>query len=140
MRKGETIMAENDAFVKGRQLRRQLMGEGYVDRINQTLYADPIMQKFAALSSETIFGTLWTRPGLDLKTRTLICVASDTTAGRTPELAIHLRMALRQGWTEDELVETLLHLMGYVGAPLIREALLTAKEVFAEMRKEGSAR
>ena len=111
-----------------------------MDRINQTLYADPIMQKFAALSSETIFGTLWTRPGLDLKTRTLICVASDTTAGRTPELAIHLRMALRQGWTEDELVETLLHLMGYVGAPLIREALLTAKEVFAEMRKEESAR
>ena len=133
-------MAESEAFVKGRQLRRELMGEAYVDRINQSLYADPIMQKFANLSSETIFGTLWTRPGLDLKTRTLICVASDTTAGRTPELAIHLRMALRQGWTEDELVETLFHLLGYVGAPLIREALLTAKEVFAEVRKEGGPR
>ena len=133
-------MAESEAFVKGRQLRRELMGEAYVDRINQSLYADSIMQKFANLSSETIFGTLWTRPGLDLKTRTLICVASDTTAGRTPELAIHLRMALRQGWTEDELVETLFHLLGYVGAPLIREALLTAKEVFAEVRKEGGPR
>ena len=133
-------MGESEAFVKGRQLRRQLMGEAYVDRINQTLYADPIMQKFANLSSETIFGTLWTRPGLDLKTRTLICVASDATAGRTPELALHLRMALRQGWTENELVETLFHLLGYVGAPLIREALLTAKEVFAELRKEGGPR
>ena len=131
-------MAESEAFVKGRQLRRQLMGEAYVDRMNQSLYADPIMQKFANLSSETIFGTLWTRPGLDLKTRTLICVASDVTAGRTPELALHLRMAMRQGWTEDELVEVLLHLLGYVGAPLIREALLTAKEVFAELRKEGA--
>jgi 4-carboxymuconolactone decarboxylase len=55
---------------------------------------------------------------------------------RTPELAIHLRMARRQGWTEDELIEVLLHLSGYVGVPLIREAMLTAKEVFADMRKE----
>ena len=125
---------------KGSELRRQLMGEGFADRINQTVYADPHMQKFRELTTETIFGTLWTRPGLDLKTRTLICVASDATAGRTPELAIHRRMALRQGWTEDELVETLFHLLGYVGAPLIREALLTAKEVFAELRKEGGPR
>jgi 4-carboxymuconolactone decarboxylase len=60
---------------------------------------------------------------------------SDAATARTPELAIHLRMALRQGWTEDELVEVLLHLSGYVGVPLIREAMLTAKEVFAEVKK-----
>ena len=93
------------------------------------------MQKFRDLTTETIFGTLWTRPGLDLKTRTLICVDSDTVMGRAPELALHVRMAMRQGWTEDELVEVLLHLLGYVGAPLVREALLTAKEVFAEIRE-----
>jgi 4-carboxymuconolactone decarboxylase len=46
-------------------------------------------------------------------------------------------MARRQGWTEEELTEVLLHLSGYVGAPLIREACLTAKETFAELRKEG---
>jgi len=45
-------------------------------------------------------------------------------------------MARRQGWSEDELVEVLLHLSGYVGVPLIREAMLTAKEVFAELRRE----
>jgi 4-carboxymuconolactone decarboxylase len=93
------------------------------------------MQKFRDLTTETIFGTLWTRPGLDLKTRALICVVSDTTTGRTPELALHVRMALRQGWTEDELTEVLLHLLGYVGAPLVREALLTATEVFKEVRE-----
>jgi 4-carboxymuconolactone decarboxylase len=93
------------------------------------------MQKFRELTTETIFGTLWTRPGLDLKTRTLICVVSDTVMGRAPELALHVRMAMRQGWTEDELVEVLLHLLGYAGAPLVREALLTAKEVFAEIRE-----
>ena len=129
-------MAESETLRKGRELRRQLMGDAYVERINQTVYADPIMKKFVDVASETVFGALWTRPGLDLKTRTLICVVSDAATARTPELAIHLRMARRQGWSEDELVEVLLHLSGYVGVPLIREALLTAKEVFAEMRTE----
>jgi 4-carboxymuconolactone decarboxylase len=130
-------MAETEALRKGRELRRQLMGEDFVDRVNQTLYADPIMEKFRDLTSETVFGTLWTRPGLDHRTRTLICVVSDAATSRLPELAIHLRMARRQGWTEDELVEVLLHLTGYVGAPPIREAMLTAREVFAELRAEG---
>jgi 4-carboxymuconolactone decarboxylase len=47
-----------------------------------------------------------------------------------------LRMARNQGWTEDELAESLMHLCGYIGLPSVREALLTAKEVFAEMRAE----
>ena len=85
-----------------------------------------------------MFGALWTRPGLDLKTRTLITMVSDAATGREPELAIHLRMALRQGWTEDELAEALLHLLGYVGAPLVRDAMLVATKVFAEVRAEGA--
>src|SRR2546422_1439815 len=59
------------------------------------------MRKFIALATETVFGAVWGRPGLDLKTRTLVCVVSDAATGREPELAIHVRMALRQGWTED---------------------------------------
>ena len=128
-------MAESETYRKGRELRRALMGDTYVERMNRTVYADPIMTKFVDLAAETVFGALWTRPGLDLKTRTLVCVVSDAATGRTPELAIHLHMALRQGWTEDELTEVLLLLSGYVGVPLIREAMLTAKEVFAEMRR-----
>ncbi len=127
-------MAESETHRKGSELRRELMGDAYVERMNQTVYTDPIMKKFIDVATETVFGALWSRPGLDLKTRTLICVVSDAATARTPELAIHLRMARRQGWTEDELVEVLLHLSGYVGVPLVREALLTAKEVFAEMR------
>lgn len=129
-------MVGSETYQKGRELRRQLLGDAYVERMNQTAYADPVMKKFMDVATETVFGALWTRPGLDLKTRTLICVVSDAATARTPELAIHVRMALRQGWTADELVEVLLHLSGYVGVPLIREALLTAKEVFAETKKE----
>jgi len=125
-------------LTKGREMRRNLLGDAYVERLAATAYKDPLMRKFVDLASETVFGTLWTRPGLDLKTRTLITVVSDVSTGREPELAIHLRMARRQGWTEEELSEAILHLLGYVGAPLARDALLVATEVFADLRAEDS--
>ena len=129
-------MAESETYRKGQEVRRRLLGDAFVERASQTVYTDPHMRKFIDIASETVFGTLWTRPGLDLKTRTLVCVVSDAATARTEELAIHVRMALRHGWTEDELVEVLLHLLGYVGAPLVREAMITATKVFAEVRKE----
>ena len=128
-------MSESETYRKGSELRRQLLGDDYVQRVNQATYSDPVMRKFIDVATETVFGALWTRPGLDLKTRTLVCVVTDASTGRFPELAIHVRMALRQGWTEEQLTETLLHMSGYVGVPIIREGLLTAKEVFAEMKK-----
>ena len=130
-------MSETD-LTKGREMRRKLLGDAYVESTAATTYKDPLMQKFFDLTSETVFGALWTRPGLDLKTRTLITVISDASTGREPELAIHLRMARRRGWTEDELTEALLHLLGYVGAPLVRDAMLVATKVFADLRAEGS--
>ena len=130
-------MADNPRREAGRAMRRKLMGEAYANKLDSSIYRDPIMEKFAEVTQETIFGALWTRPGLDLKTRALICVISDAATGREPELKLHLRFALNQGWTEDELSEALLHLAGYVGAPLVREAMLTAVEVFKEIRAEG---
>ena len=129
-------MAENDAYQKGQEIRTQLLGEATVERMASTVYDDPMMQKFGQYASEAVFGMLWTRPGLDLKTRTLICVVSDTATARWPELTLHLRMARRQGWSEDELSEVLLHLSGYIGLPSVREAMIIAKELFAEMRSE----
>ena len=132
-------MPESEAYKKGSEIRRKLLGDTYVDRANKTTYDDPTTRKFIDVVTETVFGTLWTRPGLDLKTRTLVCVVSDAATGQAPELAIHLRMALRQGWTEEELTEALIHLVGYVGAPLVRDALLTARDLFAEVKKEAGA-
>jgi 4-carboxymuconolactone decarboxylase len=130
-------MADTPLRAKGRAVRRQLVGDAYADKLAKELYTDPIMEKFAEVTQELIFGTLWTRPGIDLKIRAFICVISDAATGRTAELKVHIRFARNQGWTEDELVESLLHLLGYVGAPLVREALIAAREVFAEMRSEG---
>jgi 4-carboxymuconolactone decarboxylase len=130
-------MADNERYRTGAEIRRQLMGARDLERAAGTTYADPTMRQFIDIATETIFGTLWSRPGLDLKTRTLVTVVSDVATGQLPELAIHLRMARRQGWSEDELTEALFHLMGYLGAPPVREALLTATRVFAELRTEG---
>lgn len=131
-------MPESESYQKGREMRRRLVGEAYADRSNSSVYADPMMKKFIDVATETVFGMLWTRPGLDLKTRTLVTVVSDAATGREAELAIHLRMALRHGWTEEELTEVLIHLVGYVGAPLIRDAMLTARDTFAEVRNEAA--
>jgi 4-carboxymuconolactone decarboxylase len=131
-------MADSENYRKGMAMRRRLYGDAAVERSNQTTYSDPMMKQFIDVALENVFGALWTRPGLDIKTRTLICVVSDAATGREPELAIHLRFARREGWSEQELVETLLHLSGYVGLPLIRDAMLVAQKVFAEMRAEAA--
>ena len=130
-------MKDSDTYRKGAEMRRRLLGDAFVDRSTKTVYADPVMGAFIDVATEAVFGMLWTRPGLDLKTRTLVCVVSDAATGREPELAIHLRMALRQGWTEEELTETLLHLSGYVGVPIIRESMMVASRVFKEYREEN---
>lgn len=121
---------------RGRAIRMELMGEKVAGDMAKTVYDDPMMRKFGDYAIEAVFGGLWGRPGLDIKTRTLICVISDTATARWPELEIHLKMARRQGWTEDELSEALLHLAGYIGLPSVREAMITARKVFEELRAE----
>ena len=130
-------MAEDELRARGTAMRTKLMGENYAQTLNSTLYADPIMMKFRELATDIAFGSVWTRPGLDLKTRAMICVISDTSTGRYPELAVHLRMARNNGWTEEELTEAILHLSVYVGLPFVREALIVASETFAVLREEA---
>jgi 4-carboxymuconolactone decarboxylase len=130
----EDPMSESETHRKGAEMRRRLLGDDFVERASKTTYTDPVMHKFIDVATEAVFGMLWTRPGLDLKTRTLVCVISDAATARQEELAIHLRMALRQGWTEDELSEALLQLLGYCGAPAARDAMIVASRVFKEMR------
>jgi len=129
-------MSESELYKKGDAIRRKLRGDKDYERNKREYDSDPVMKKFLEVATETVFGALWSRPGLDFKTRTLICVVSDAATGRHPELDFHLRFALKQGWSEDELVEVLLHLSGYVGVPMVREAMLVASRVFREVRAE----
>jgi 4-carboxymuconolactone decarboxylase len=129
----------SDLYKKGDALRREMYGQEGYDRANNGVYADPVMRKFLDVATETVFGALWTRPGLDTKTRAMICVVSDIATQREDELEIHLRFAIGQGWTEDELLETMLHLSGYIGVPCVRGAMLVASRVFAEIRAESGS-
>ncbi|NDG50071.1 MAG: hypothetical protein EBY30_13785 [Rhodospirillales bacterium] len=129
-------MAKSENWEKGTEVRRQLLGEGAVQAMSQEVYNDPIMEKFGDYAREAVFGMLWTRPGLDMKTRALICIVSDTAIHAWPELAVHMRMARRMGWSEDELIEALMHMNGYVGLPTVREAMIVARDLFAKMRAE----
>jgi 4-carboxymuconolactone decarboxylase len=129
-------MTQSELYKKGEAIRRKLRGDADFEKNKAQYDADPLMKTFIDVATESVFGALWARPGLDLKTRTLVCVVSDTTMGRHEELDIHLRFALKQGWTEEELTEVILHLLGYIGAPLVREAMLCAKKVFAEESKK----
>jgi 4-carboxymuconolactone decarboxylase len=129
-------VTQSELYKKGEAIRRKLRGDADFERNKREYESDPVMKKFIDVATETVFGALWARPGLDFKTRSLICVVADAATGRHPELDIHLRFALKEGWTEDELVEVLLHLSGYVGVPLIREAMLVAKHVFADVKSQ----
>jgi 4-carboxymuconolactone decarboxylase len=119
-------MAKSPMHETGSRLRQELMGLALADKLAKSVYADPLMEGFADWTREAVFGLLWTRPGLDLKTRALITVITDTATAAWPELR------------EAELGEALLHTAGYIGAPSAREALLVAREVFEEMRAEAS--
>ncbi len=126
-------MKDSDLHRQGAALRRKLLGDKRMAELDAG-YQDPAMAKFMELSTELIFGGIWSRPGLDTKTRIMICVISDTATGRIGVLPEHIRMAMNEGWTEDELTEALLQLVGYVGAPFVRDAMKVAVPVFAEAR------
>lgn len=128
----------SELYQKGDAVRRELLGEAAYNRNNQN-YTDPLMGTFLDICTEHVFGALWARPGLDLKTRTLVVIVSDVATAREEELAIHIRFAMNQGWTKEELSEVLVQLMAYVGVPLVRGAMLVAKRVFAEIEAERAA-
>lgn len=118
----------------GAAIRRRLLGDKQFEADQSGVYSDPTMAAFIGVANELIFDKLWARPGLDMKTRALICVVSDVATGRTAILPTHMRMAMGQGWTEQELTEVMLQLIGYVGAPVVRDAMMCASAVFAQAR------
>ena len=132
-------MANPELRAKGAAMRRKLVGDVCADKLDREVYTNPHMAKFGEVTQEVLFAQLWTRAGLDLKTRALITIITDTASSATDALRLHIRFGLNHGWTEDELVEAIIHTWGYIGVPRARAALLVATEVFEEMRAEAAA-
>ncbi|MCW5670121.1 MAG: 4-carboxymuconolactone decarboxylase [Hydrogenophaga sp.] len=114
-------------FDNGLAMRRQVMGDAFVDKAfgDMTAFTEPIQQHI----TRKAWGDVWQREGLDLKTRSLITVAMLTALGKQHELKGHVRGALNNGVTPAELQEVLLHAAVYCGVPTAVEAFRTAASV-----------
>ena len=111
----------------GEQIRRQVMGDSFVDRALNN--ADEFTQPMQDYINDHGWGSTWQRGGIDLKTRSLITIAMLAALRAPQELKGHIRGALNNGATREEIREVLLHSAVYCGAPAAQEAFRAAKEV-----------
>jgi 4-carboxymuconolactone decarboxylase len=122
---------KSDTWRKGLQTRRKVLGDEYVNKALRD--ADDLTADLQDYLTEHAWGASWTRPGLDHRSRSMITVAMTIALNRPHELEIHLRGAIRNGLTRDELKEILLHTAVYCGAPAALDAFRVARKVFAEL-------
>jgi 4-carboxymuconolactone decarboxylase len=120
-----------DKFEEGMKIRREVLGDAHVDRSmsNMTSF-DADFQRFI---TETAWGSVWSRPNLDRKTRHLVTLAMLAALGKENELALHIRATQNTGVTPEELKEVLLQVAVYAGVPAANSAFAIAKGVYAEL-------
>jgi 4-carboxymuconolactone decarboxylase len=125
--------SRKDLYETGLQIRREVLGAEYVDKSlsNATDFNRP----FQELVSEYCWGAVWSRPGLTRKERSMINLAMLTALGRTHEVEIHVRGALNNGLTKEQISEVLLHTTIYCGVPAALDSFRVASKVIAEHGK-----
>ena len=117
----------DDTYERGMAIRRAVLGDAHVDRAEAR--RSPLTSDFQDYITRCAWGAVWTRPGLDRRIRSCITVAMLVALNRTEELAMHLRAALTNGVTVDELKEVLLQTAVYCGVPAANTAFRVASEV-----------
>jgi len=122
---------QSDLFKQGLEVRREVLGADYVDA--SLARADDFNAVFQQMTTEIAWGMAWTRPGLDRKTRSIINLGMLSALNRGSELRLHLRAALTNGVTRDEIKEVLVQVGAYCGIPAALEAFKIATEVFKEV-------
>ena len=122
-----------EVYEKGLAIRRDVLGAEYVD--NAIKNADAFNQPLQELVTEYCWGAVWGRPGLPKKTRSMLNLAMLTALNRPHELKLHVRGALTNGLTKDQIREIFMHIAIYAGVPAGVDAFRQAREVFAEQKK-----
>jgi 4-carboxymuconolactone decarboxylase len=123
---------DNEKFLAGLALRRQVLGEEHVERSMAAALEDPFLRPIQQMAVEFGWGQVWNRPGLPLKVRSFLSVAFLAALGKHAELRSHIRGALNNGATPEELTEVLLQAAVYCGMPVGLECFRIAKEVLDE--------
>jgi 4-carboxymuconolactone decarboxylase len=121
----------DEVYERGMQVRREVMGDEYVDRALER--TTPLSADFQGFLTRFAWGEVWTRPGLDRRMRSAITLTALITLGHERELEAHLRAALRNGLTEEEIGEVLMHTAVYAGVPAANSAFALAQRVFSEL-------
>ena len=124
-----------EQFEAGLATRREVLGNDYVDRALAS--ADDFSRPLQELVTEFAWGTVWQRPGLPRRDRSLMTVVMLVALNRPHELRLHLRGALNNGLSREEIREALLHAAVYCGMPAAVDAFRAAREVFAELDAAG---
>jgi len=124
-------MDDRERYEKGMVVRRAVLGDAHVDRSlqNRNLFNE----EFQDLITRYAWGEIWTRPGLSRHARSLIVIATTVALNRTEEFRLHVRAALNNGVTREEIKEVLLQTAIYCGVPAANTAFHTAEAVFAEI-------
>ena len=127
----KTEERRDDLWDTGLELRRKVVGDDYVDRSLANM--DDFNDALQDLVTRYAWGDVWQRPGLAKRDRSLLNLGMLIALGKTEELKLHLKGALRNGLSKDEIKEVILQSAIYCGAPAALEATRTAREAFAEM-------
>ena len=123
-------------YERGMRIRREVLGDEHVDAANAR--TTEFTAEFQDLITRYAWGEIWARPGLDRRTRSCIALTALVAGGHTDELAMHVRAALRNGLTGDEVKEVLLQTAVYCGVPAANAAFAIAQRVL-ERRDPGEA-
>jgi 4-carboxymuconolactone decarboxylase len=131
VRPEEEIMSEESLFERGLKVRKEVLGEDYVNK--SIAGADEFTRTMAEWSTEFCWGALWTRPGVDRRFRSIVNLAMISVLNRPHELKLHVKAALKNGLTKDEIKEIFLQVAVYAGVPAGIDSFRNAKEAFKEM-------
>ena len=128
-------MTKDELYEKGIRLRREMFGEAGAE--GQVENASPLMEKLQDVVTRYCFGDIWQRDGLDQRTRSMVTLGMLVALGREHETKIHLRGALANGVTEDEIREIMIHSFLYCGIPAAANGLKAVEEVLAAAAGEA---
>lgn len=126
-----------EIYDAGMVVRREVLGNAHVDRANAK--KDEFTDDFQDMITRIAWGGIWTRPGLDRRMRSAVTITAMVAHGHWEELAMHIRAAITNGLSSDEIKEILLQTAIYCGVPSANTAFKTAQQVFAELDKTGEA-
>jgi 4-carboxymuconolactone decarboxylase len=123
--------AMSELFDKGLKVRKEVLGEDYVNK--SIAGADEFTRTMAEWSTEFCWGALWTRPGFDRRSRSIVNLAMISVLNRPHELKLHVKAALKNGLTKDEIKEIFLQVATYAGVPAGIDSFRIAREAFKEL-------